>query len=239
MLKFFRKIRQELLKENRFSKYLMYAIGEIALVMIGILLAVNVNNWNIAQERTKQEIAVLQQLSNDFELSLLDLKDNYKTHARGINSAKIILSALENDLAYTDTMEQHFGELGMTRFISTTGAYESLKSIGFDLIRNDSLRNKIIQIHDEYYESISTFDAGMFLKYSYVLESFVKYYDQVTWKAKPLDFEALKNSEEYKTILRTHIFQLEILQKYLYTRVIHRIESLQLEIQKEIDSIKE
>lgn len=46
MLKFFRKIRQGLLTENKISKYLIYAIGEIALVMIGILLALQVNNWN-------------------------------------------------------------------------------------------------------------------------------------------------------------------------------------------------
>ena len=46
MIKFFRKIRQRLLSENKFSKYLIYAIGEIALVMIGILLALQVNDWN-------------------------------------------------------------------------------------------------------------------------------------------------------------------------------------------------
>jgi len=46
MLKFFRRIRQKLLSENRFRKYLIYAIGEIVLVMIGILLALQVNNWN-------------------------------------------------------------------------------------------------------------------------------------------------------------------------------------------------
>ncbi len=46
MINFFRKIRKQLLTENKFSKYLLYAIGEIALVMIGILLALQVNDWN-------------------------------------------------------------------------------------------------------------------------------------------------------------------------------------------------
>jgi hypothetical protein len=46
MIKFFRKIRQKLLSENKFSKYLIYAIGVIFLVMIGILLALQINNWN-------------------------------------------------------------------------------------------------------------------------------------------------------------------------------------------------
>ncbi len=46
MIKFFRKIRQRLVTENKFSKYLLYAIGEIALVVIGILIALSLNNWN-------------------------------------------------------------------------------------------------------------------------------------------------------------------------------------------------
>jgi hypothetical protein len=46
MIKFFRKIRQKLLVENKISKYLLYAIGEVVLVVIGILIALSVNNWN-------------------------------------------------------------------------------------------------------------------------------------------------------------------------------------------------
>ena len=56
MIIFFRKIRQRLLTENKFSKYLLYAIGEIALVMIGILLALQVNNWNEDQKIKRQEM---------------------------------------------------------------------------------------------------------------------------------------------------------------------------------------
>ena len=46
MIKFFRKIRQKLLTQNKFSKYLLYAVGEIVLVVIGILIALQINNWN-------------------------------------------------------------------------------------------------------------------------------------------------------------------------------------------------
>lgn len=46
MIKFFRKIRQKMLTENKFSKYLIYAIGEIILVIIGILIALQINNAN-------------------------------------------------------------------------------------------------------------------------------------------------------------------------------------------------
>ena len=72
MIKFFRKVRQRLLSENKFSKYLLYAIGEIILVVIGILIALQINNWN---EERKEKIAE----KNFFENVLIDLeKDEAK-----------------------------------------------------------------------------------------------------------------------------------------------------------------
>jgi len=59
MIKFFRKIRQKLLTENKFSKYLKYAIGEILLVVIGILIALQVNNWNIEKIENQEENHIL------------------------------------------------------------------------------------------------------------------------------------------------------------------------------------
>tara|TARA_R110002074_G_scaffold257269_3_gene429735 strand:- start:4907 stop:5674 length:768 start_codon:yes stop_codon:yes gene_type:complete len=67
MIKFFRKIRQQLLAENKFSRYLIYAIGEIILVVIGILLALSINNWN---ENFKQN-----HIENDY---LIALKEEFK-----------------------------------------------------------------------------------------------------------------------------------------------------------------
>lgn len=70
MIKFFRQIRQRMLSENKFSKYLIYAIGEIVLVMIGILLALQVNNWN--QERSDREKVwtYLEQIEEEIALDI-------------------------------------------------------------------------------------------------------------------------------------------------------------------------
>jgi hypothetical protein len=59
MIKFFRKIRQKLLSENKFTKYLIYAIGEIILVVIGILIALQINNWNEQRKEQKTQISLL------------------------------------------------------------------------------------------------------------------------------------------------------------------------------------
>ena len=68
MIKFFRKIRHRLLTENKFSKYLLYAIGEIILVVIGILLALQINTWNNNKIEKRKE-----------HISLLQLKEGLKT----------------------------------------------------------------------------------------------------------------------------------------------------------------
>lgn len=71
MIKFFKHIRRSLLNENQMGKYLKYAIGEILLVMIGILLAFQVNSWNDRRMRSNKELSYLKDikvnLTNDIE----------------------------------------------------------------------------------------------------------------------------------------------------------------------------
>jgi len=74
MIKFFRKIRQRLLTENKISKYLLYAIGEIALIVIGILIALQINNWNEYQKAVKSENELLTSLQNEISANIELLK---------------------------------------------------------------------------------------------------------------------------------------------------------------------
>ena len=76
MIKFFRKIRQRLLTENKFSKYLLYAIGEIVLVMVGILLALQVNNWNELKKKEEAEIQLYHKIIADLnsENAIIEIK---------------------------------------------------------------------------------------------------------------------------------------------------------------------
>lgn len=86
MIKFFRKIRQQLLVENKTGKYLKYAIGEIVLVVIGILIALQINNWNEEQKLSKERITILHNLRDDlkndienYQYSTLRLEERQKT----------------------------------------------------------------------------------------------------------------------------------------------------------------
>ncbi len=89
MIKFFRKIRQNLLMENKTGKYFKYAIGEIVLVVIGILIALQINNWNEQRKDRIKEQVVLKQLEEDYQANLMQLEEKMTTRE------KILVSAVQ------------------------------------------------------------------------------------------------------------------------------------------------
>ena len=108
MLTFFRRIRKGLLDGGRTSKYLLYAIGEIALVVIGILIALQINNWNEWRKNRKKEILVLTEISATLAENLEVLDSLLVQLEEALTSGKIVISALEDNKAYSDSLDRHF-----------------------------------------------------------------------------------------------------------------------------------
>ena len=75
MLRFLRQIRQRLLTDNKFIKYLMYAVGEILLVVIGILIALQINTWNEERIERKNEVKLLKELRADLDDNLEEIEN--------------------------------------------------------------------------------------------------------------------------------------------------------------------
>jgi hypothetical protein len=98
MITLFRKLRYNLIEQNKTGKYLKYAIGEILLVMIGILLALQVNNWNEYRKDRIKEQTVLQQLKEEYESNLKQLESK-------INIRNILISSSRKMLSYMDNPE--------------------------------------------------------------------------------------------------------------------------------------
>lgn len=71
MIKFFRKIRQKLLLENKISGYLKYGIGEIFIVVIGILIALSINNWNEGRKARAQELSTMKEIIENLKYDIL------------------------------------------------------------------------------------------------------------------------------------------------------------------------
>jgi len=80
MIKFFRKIRYDLMEKNKTGKYLKYAIGEIVLVVIGILIALQINTWNEERKNNSKEQQILSQLKDEYDANLFTIRTkNYSS----------------------------------------------------------------------------------------------------------------------------------------------------------------
>jgi len=144
MIKFFRKIRYDLMEKNKTGKYLKYAIGEIVLVMVGILLALQVNNWNENKKLVVKEVKILKEIKYELEGALDDLTSDIEDHQRNLNSTKIIRNTVLFNKNYNDSLNTHLlYMLDHENFTAKQSAFESLQSIGLEIISNDSIRQKI------------------------------------------------------------------------------------------------
>lgn len=153
MIKFFRNIRQNLLNEGQFSKYLLYAIGEILLVMMGILLALQVNNWNEGRKNIVKEQIILNDLNKNLESNSSALEGYIKDSKRRLIHIEYILKYFENDLPYSDSLSIFLPRIAWKHQINlVSSAYESLKSNGFDVVQSNDLRLKIIELFDQVYQ---------------------------------------------------------------------------------------
>ncbi|PIB29182.1 hypothetical protein BFP77_07175 [Maribacter sp. 4U21] len=154
MIKFFRKIRQNLLSEGKTSKYFKYAIGEIVLVVIGILIALQINDWNQNKKDRKLEQQyycrlledVKQDYSNyEYSLELLDLR---------INANNIMIQRLLDDTTPLDSIGCYLinsVKFANRNYRATTDAFEDIKSSGnLNILTDFSTKNNLAS----YYESM-------------------------------------------------------------------------------------
>lgn len=92
MIKFFRNIRKKLLSENRFNKYLIYAFGEIILVVIGILIALQINNWNESKKNREKVDKLLFKIQKDIKSDIGQIKSLTKFYAEKDSLIQLVLN---------------------------------------------------------------------------------------------------------------------------------------------------
>lgn len=215
MLKFFRKIRQRLLGENKFSKYLIYAVGEIILVVLGILIALGINNWNLEQKEEEFELELLSEFRTNLENTMDDISANINYHTTSIRSANILLRAFEMENVNSDTLENHYAKVAIIpQFLVNKTAYEKLKLSGTALIKNDSLRNEIVELYDDHYVFMlkivdSEWDSWMIDYRTLYRKHFSK--SSYTDKMIPVNYGQLRVSQEFKNYLNNRIGALKTL----------------------------
>jgi hypothetical protein len=148
MIKLFRKIRQNLLVEGKTVNYLKYAIGEIILVVIGILIALQINNWNEAQKSKKDERYVLTEVLKNLEEDAV-LVDEIITQRQKAKTVVIALQkSMKSETKDSDSLQFYLVDLlTFERYFPINNAYEILKSKGLQLSNNE-LTTKISRYYD-------------------------------------------------------------------------------------------
>src|SRR5210317_2064427 len=147
-MKFFRQVRQRLLTDNKFSKYLLYAVGEILLVVIGILIALQIDNWNSERMDRALRSEYLKSLREEL---LSDLNSWTEAKTDNENASKLVQRVLE-DIDQTDSNRVTFRTSlslleSMESFplTSQNSTYTDLVSSGkLTLISPFELRQKLI-----------------------------------------------------------------------------------------------
>ena len=228
MIKFFRKIRQNLLTEGKTGKYFKYAIGEIALVVIGILIALQINNWNEFRKERIVESNILKEIlvNLDTDIKSLDLKINECNEF--ITHSTRVLQNLQNKTPITDSLKYHYSALvGHGNFQPTTIAYENLKTKGVDIIRNESTRKAISELYSITYFTLVEDRRNVVRRLQEIQVEVVqnkiktiKPYDE----AEPINFMELSNDIPFQNMLVKNI--------WLLNWVINRYENGKVEIEK-------
>jgi hypothetical protein len=166
MLKFFRKIRQRLLAENKLSKYLIYAFGEIVLVVIGILIALSINNWNEGRKNDQKESILVKNIVEDLRLDSLHISKSLNELANQMDVLDdLIAKALDSEIVL------NYDSTGLVRYSSD-----------FRPISQRNHAESVSNLENEYTREVL---QNYFLKEDGVTDIFLEYEGIVHNKIRP------------------------------------------------------
>jgi hypothetical protein len=205
MIKFFRKIRYDLIEKSKTGKYFKYAIGEIVLVVIGILIALQINNLNENRKNKEFENEMLTQIQTNLKKDKLTLEKILANYDSAIKSSdKILKSELSEKIE--DSIKNWLGTIiQFDRFQPLTNAYEVLKSNGLDKVSNKELRFLLGTYYDDeashMVKSISDIELAFNEHWTPILlEEMVDFQFRKSVKLK--DYSILFKSSKAQNILK-------------------------------------
>lgn len=251
MIKFFRHIRQSLIMENKTSKYFKYAIGEILLVVIGILIAVQINTWNEHRKSKSNEIKTLTQLNVDLKANYDEIVELTEYLILSNQSGEKILKHLDTNKQVTDSLKywvEGFSSANIFNNANTT--YKNLENSTKNIITNDSIRLKITLIYEGAFANIHRREKMLYDDYlpSYkeeLIKNFKTSPVMDKWLTNmnlavntPININELKQNESFKNTL-VELYNFRLLRMRWLKETIKELGTLIKTIDEEISYLNQ
>ena len=206
MFRFFRQTRKDQLMPDKTRKYLLYAVGEILLVVIGILIALQVNNWNEERKMQTTETSLLNDLKSNLAANFAEIESALDFNRETLDNYEIILRYVEQDLPQDSTLNAAFFTFSnWAAPYFARSAYESLKSRGLDNLKNAELRAALTAMYDERFTHLTNdYDRAEWQLSSEVRIEFVKKYVRYLQDdtAIVINYKEMISDDEFENALR-------------------------------------
>ncbi|WP_242084407.1 DUF6090 family protein [Aestuariivivens sediminis] len=203
MIKFFRQIRQRLLSEGKTGKYLKYAIGEIILVVIGILIALQINNWNESNKLKTEESLYLKRLKIDLEKDTLYFNNTIaRAHLLIDQNNSFLKKIYEVQKTIDESRELMIMPLWDSEYLTIQdNTFNELVSSGkLNIISNSTLKvaivnfYRLVELHKNYIKEGNEYSRALMANYI---------------SAYPGALKQTRNPKELENISNDHMFRLE------------------------------
>ena len=185
---------------------MIYAIGEIILVVIGILIALQINTWKEEKGARAFERKILLDIKSSLEGNIWQLNNTIECNQKTRDAALLILENLAAETPYHDSLGVHFSD-AISWCVPTlnNAGYESLKSYGIHTITNETIREQLNIYEAGWLESLGQRQEDYFFNTASPI--LTELFESVAMRTsmKPFEYEALKNSRKYQSILKTSI----------------------------------
>ena len=203
MIKFFRKIRQQMIKENRVSKYILYAIGEILLVVIGILIALQFNAWNIIRINDQKEINLLIELKEEYQGKLIELEQKMQLRNMMISASGSLLKLIQEEnfsISYDSLMR-------LTALTTISPTFDASNSVTEELINTGNLylikNNELRKLTTEWKGELDKMTEEEDRVIEVLMNDYLPYlFTKVPYKSMVNTFFS-ENSEVWKYIMKS------------------------------------
>ncbi|WP_228850961.1 DUF6090 family protein [Aegicerativicinus sediminis] len=230
MIKFFRHIRERLIMENKTFKYFKYAIGEIILVVIGILIALQVNNWNEEQREIKQGELIKKNIHQEFIKNQKLLQESKRLNEEALNANQLLINlvgAERPELAKYNLDSLINSSLMAETYLPTSNALQDITQSGrMNLLQDDELKNTILDwnaaldLFREYNHLQSNWYNNQYFPYIMPTVSFrqMDIYNKKPWAGKSkltTDYYSIFHDIKFENLMENNLYLID----YMLTKL--------------------